>query len=89
MGRNAYQKIHEIIEASTQLNSEEKREFSEVFAQTKEDALRPVLKLLEADATWVERLYANYKKKKEAIVTGNMDAWQDAIEQEKQHIERV
>lgn len=89
MGRNAYQKIHEIIETSESLNNEEKREFSEVFAQTKEEALRPVLKLLEADASWVDRLYANYRMKKEAIVTGSMDAWQDAIEHEKQHIEQV
>lgn len=88
MGRNTFQKIHEIIEKSS-LSNEEKREFSEVFAQTKEEALPPVLKMLESDIAWVEKLYRNYSIKKEAIVTGNMDAWNDAIQKEKEEIERV
>lgn len=88
MGRNTYQKIHEIIETSD-LTKLEKRDFSELFAQTKEDALRPVLKLLETDPSWVEKLYANYKMKREAIVTGSMDAWHDAMEKEKEELEKV
>lgn len=86
MGKNTFQRIHEIIEVS-ELSHEEKRDFTELFAQTKEDALKPVLKLLEADVKWVEKLYANYLQKKEAVVTGNIDAWSDAIEAEKEEIE--
>ncbi|MBL4644457.1 MAG: hypothetical protein JKX80_01165 [Candidatus Pacebacteria bacterium] len=88
MDRNTFQKIHEIIEKS-QLSHEEKRDFTELFAQTKEEALRPVLKLLEVDAAWVGKLYKNYLQKKEAIITGNMDAWNDAIQNEKEEIERT
>ena len=88
MNRNAFQKIHEIIEAST-LTNEEKRDFTDFFAQTKDDALKPVLKMLEKDAAWVEKLYVNYRAKKDAMVTGNMDAWKDAIEKEKEELERV
>ena len=36
MERNAFQKIHEIIETSTLL-PEEKRDFTELFAQTKDE----------------------------------------------------
>jgi len=85
MSKNTFQKIHEIIETST-LTSEEKRDFSEVFAKTKEDALRPVLRLLNADSAWVEKLYTNYLRKKEAVITGNMDAWKDAIQKEKEEL---
>jgi len=88
MEQNTFQKIHEVIEGSS-LSHEEKRDFTDLFAQTKEEALRPVLKLLEANPEWVEKLYANYLQKKEAMVTGNMDAWRDAIEKEKEEIERV
>lgn len=87
MQRNTFQKIHELIEKSS-LTLEEKREFTEVFAQTKEEALRPVLKLIESDGAWVEKLYQNYVQKKEAVVTGNMDAWSDAIEKEREEIEK-
>jgi len=87
MQRNTFQKIHEHIEKSS-LTLEEKREFTEVFAQTKEEALRPVLKLIESDGAWVEKLYQNYVQKKEAVVTGNMDAWSDAIEKEREEIEK-
>lgn len=82
MGRNTFQKIHEIIESSS-LSHKEKLDFTDLFAQTKEDALKPVLTLLTADPSWVEKLYANYQMKKEAIITGNMAAWKDAIEKEK------
>lgn len=87
MGRNTYQKIHEIIEQSA-LTHEQKREFSEVFAQTKEDALKPVLALFEKDPRWVDTLYSNYRDKKDAIVTGSMDAWKDALKKEKHSLEQ-
>ncbi len=87
MDRNTFQKIHEIIEESD-LSLEEKMDFTELFAQTKEGALRPVLNLLEKDPSWVERLYANYKIKEEALVTGNMEAWHDAIQKEKEELEK-
>ena len=89
MGINTYQKIHAIIETSQKLTNEQKREFSEVFAQTKEEALKPVLKLLEKNPMWVDKLYANYKMKQEAVVTGSMEAWQDAIQKEKEELERA
>ena len=88
MGQNTFQKIHELIESSD-LTLDEKRDFSELFAQTKEAALRPVLRLLEEDPAWIETLYANYVMKRDAVVTGNMAAWQDAIEKEKETIEKV
>jgi len=88
MERNTFQKIHEIIEKSG-LSNEEKRDFTELFAQTKEDALRPVFKLLESDISWVEKLYANYKMKEEAVVTGNMEAWHDAVQKEKEELEKI
>jgi len=89
MGQNIYQKIHEIIETSEQLTHEEKRDFSELFAQTKEDALKPVLRLLEKEPDWVDRLYGNYKMKKEAMVTGSMDVWHDAIQKEREELEKA
>jgi len=85
MEQNVFRKIHEIIEASS-LTVAQKREFTEFFAQTKESALIPVLKLLESDTGWVEKLYANYRMKKDAMVTGDMAAWQDAIEKEKEEL---
>lgn len=88
MGKNTYQKIEEIIESSA-LTKEEMRDFAELFAQTKEDALQPVLRLLKKDPMWVERLYTNYKMKEKAIVTGSMEAWHDAIQKEKEELERV
>lgn len=88
MERNAFQKIHEIIENSS-LTLEEKRDFTELFAQTKEDALKPVLKVLEANPALVAKLYENYRVKKDAIVTGSMAAWEDAVEREKEELENA
>ena len=88
MERNAFQKIHEIIESSS-LSLEEKRDFTELFAQTKETALKPVLKVLEANPALITKLYQNYRLKKDALVTGNMAAWEDAMEKEKEELERV
>lgn len=88
MERNAFQKIHAIIETSS-LSLEEKRDFTELFAQTKEVALKPVLKVLEANPSLVAKLYANYCAKRDAVVTGNMAAWQDAMEKEKEELENA
>ncbi|MAJ97011.1 MAG: hypothetical protein CMI56_00145 [Parcubacteria group bacterium] len=88
MERNAFQKIHEIIETSTLL-PEEKRDFTELFAQTKESALKPVLKVLEANPELIAKLYTNYRIKKDAMVTGNMAAWEDAMEKEREELERI
>ena len=86
MDQNTFREIHKIIESSG-LSVQEKREFTELFAQTKEAALKPVLTLLKQDSASVEKLYENYKMKKEAIVTGSMAAWQDAIEKEREELE--
>ena len=86
MGKNTYQKIHEIIERSS-LSNVEKREFSEVFAQTKEESLKPVYTFLNSRPDWVEKLYDNYRRKKEAVVTGDMSAWEDAIQSERAELE--
>lgn len=82
MEQNTFQKVQEIIEHSG-LSNEQKREFSELFARTKEEALVPVLKLFAEDSTWVLKLYNNYAQKREAFVTGNIDAWEAVIESER------
>ncbi len=87
MDHNTFREIHKIIESSD-LSVHEKREFTELFAQTKEAALKPVLTLFTQDPAWVEKLYENYKMKKEAIVTGSMAAWQDAIEKEREELSK-
>ena len=86
--QNTFQKIRSIINAS-ELDEGAKREFVEVFAQTREAALAPVLKLLESDALWVVKLYENYRMKKDAVVTGNMAAWHDVLAQERAELEKV
>lgn len=86
--QNTFQKIRSIINAS-ELSTEAKHEFVEVFAQTREAALAPVLKLLESDASWVAKLYENYRVKKDAVVTGNMAAWQDVLAQERAELEKA
>lgn len=88
MAPNTYQQIQAIIDAS-RLGDIEKREFGEVFARTKEDALEPILVLFKQDPAWVMKLYENYRQKKEAVVTGSMDAWKDVIDKEKQELEHV
>tara|TARA_B100000745_G_scaffold290137_2_gene228819 strand:+ start:3528 stop:3794 length:267 start_codon:yes stop_codon:yes gene_type:complete len=87
MKENIFQQIESYITHSP-LPTEKQRAFIELFAQTKEEALRPVLALMDKDSAWVERLYENYIQKKDALTTGNMDAWKDAIEKEKAEIER-
>lgn len=79
---NIFQHIKNVIQHSS-LSALEQREFLLLFAQTKEDALKPVLTLFNQDSAWVEKLYQNYQAKKHAIVTGSMDAWKEVIEQEK------
>lgn len=79
---NIFQHIKNVIEHSS-LDALEQREFLLLFAQTKEDALKPVLTLFNQDGAWVEKLYQNYQAKKHAIVTGSMDAWKEVIEKEK------
>lgn len=88
MEENTYQQIQAIIDAS-RLGDIEKREFGEVFARTKEDALAPILALFEKDPSWVLKLYENYCQKKEAVVTGSMDAWKDVIQKEKEELEHA
>jgi hypothetical protein len=88
MAQNIFQQIQAIIEDS-RLDDIQKREFGEVFARTKEDALAPVLEIFQEDPGWVEKLYKNYKEKKEAIVTGNLDAWREVIATEKRELEQT
>lgn len=80
--QNIFQKIKDVIEHSS-LSVLEQREFLLLFAQTKEQALKPILDLFLTDAEWVERLHENYQEKKKAIITGSMDAWKEVIEKEK------
>ncbi len=87
MEKNTFQKVHEIIEQSS-LSLDAKREFSELFARTKESALMPVLSLFERDAEWVEKLYENYRKKKDAFVTGSIDTWKETIETQREALEK-
>lgn len=79
--QNTFQQIKAMIEHSS-LSALQQREFLLLFAQTKEQALRPVLDLFAKDSTWVERLYENYQAKRHAIVTGSMDAWKDVVQKE-------
>ena len=88
MKQNTYQQIQAII-AESRLGDIEKREFGEVFARTKEDALGPILELFRQDSEWVTKLYDNYRQKKDAVVTGSLDAWRDVIDKEKQELEHV
>ena len=83
---NTFQQIRELIEQSA-LSVEEQKEFVQLFAQTKEDALEPVYTLFKKDPEWIEVLYQNYAAKKKAMITGSMDAWKEVIAQEKNHIE--
>jgi molybdopterin converting factor small subunit len=79
--QNIFQRIKDVVEHSS-LSVLQQREFLLLFAQTKEQALKPVLDLLSKDSTWVEKLYENYEAKKHAIVTGSMDAWNDVVQKE-------
>ena len=88
METNTYQQIQAIIDES-RLGDIEKREFGDVFARTKEDALRPILVLFKQDSAWVLKLYENYHQKKDAVITGSLDAWKDVIDKEKQELEHV
>ena len=82
---NTYQKINEIITESD-LSKEEKWEFTGIFAKTNDEALKPVLKLLQSDKRWVRILFDNYQEKKKVLVTGNMDAWRDVVERQKEEL---
>lgn len=82
---NVYQKIKEII-YSSDLTEEQKKEFSELFARTKERPLLPVLRLFEKDKRWVKILYDNFNEKKQAFVTGSISHWKEIIKKEKETI---
>jgi len=79
---NVYQQIRAVI-AKSELTDTEQREFAEIFARTKEQPLKPVLKLFNTDPKWVQILFDNYKEKKRTLVTGSIKEWENVIHSEK------
>lgn len=82
------QKLQQIF-AKSSLSSEEQDNLFLFFARTSDEDLEPVVTLCEADTGWTEKLYANMKKKTQAVEGKDMHAWQDILEEESENLKEL
>jgi hypothetical protein len=80
-----FETIRGLIQNSA-LSTDDKQKLIDVFADMPDEALLDTAKLLEKDSTWIEKISENRKKKEEALTTGNMDLWNEIIQEEKQYL---
>lgn len=52
---------------SSNIPKQEKKKFLELFVNCNEEELDPMIKLFQDDFGWIEKIYQNYKAKKQAF----------------------
>lgn len=68
------------------LDGGDKMKLVDVFAEIPDGLLMDIAKLLEKDPSWIVKLNDNKKKKEQALATGDMELWNQILEEEKQYM---
>lgn len=61
----------------------------DLFSKAEDAELSPVAELFTQDGMWVARIHKNYKDKKVAIETKDMELWRRIIEDEKKELAEI
>ncbi len=65
------------------LSFEEKEELSWMFSGGTEEEIAAGVRLFTEDPIWIRRVSDNYRKKKMAFLTDDLDLWKQILEEEK------
>ncbi|MBI2075444.1 MAG: hypothetical protein HYT82_02130 [Candidatus Harrisonbacteria bacterium] len=77
------EKVREYILKSG-LTLMEKAEFSDFLSRAEESELAPIVKLFAEDASWVVRIFHNYKDKQAALDNRDPKLWEKIISEEEE-----
>lgn len=78
---SAYKKLLEAI-GNSNLNPSQQREMNVMVMTMTEEDTREFYDLVSEDAKWVDKIYENYKAKKDALQSGDAGLWREIVEQE-------
>ena len=79
----------ESILAKSNLNVREQKELLQVLEHLSAVEIDELLNFLDVHPEWVEKLYYNYKQKKEVVVSGDHKKWQEIFDREKKDLEKL
>lgn len=82
------EKIKELI-LKSDLSLPEQDDLINLFADSENQDLGPILKLFAEDPLWINKINENYKTKRAAMVAGNAVLWQKIIEEEKSQLNEI
>lgn len=79
------EKVGEYIRQSP-LALVDKAEFSDFLLRATDAELAPLAELFQKDASWVEKLFHNYKDKKAALHNRDPKLWEKILDEEERMI---
>ena len=82
-------KLKDLIEKAP-LNQEEKTEFIRICGGMGDEEKNGLIKLFQKDLTWIEKLYKNFKLKKDYFIKNGGDgAWRSIVGQEVDAVKKI
>jgi|GEM_PF-2478051 len=88
MTKNVHEQLKEIVLAS-RIPFDEREQFAVALALLDEDTAALLLGLFESDSSWIEKMYENFKQKKNAIGNKDMDAWRTIMRDEEDLLKSI
>ncbi|MBU0620030.1 MAG: hypothetical protein V1768_03860 [Patescibacteria group bacterium] len=82
------EKIKNLI-LSSNLTTEEQKEFLNLLSQIQEKDLEGILSLFEENKDWMKKFYNNYKFKKQAFENKDKNLWNKILDEEKEELEKI
>jgi hypothetical protein len=88
MTKNAHEQLKEMVLVS-RIPFDEREQFAVALALLDEDTAALLLGLFESDPSWIEKMYENFKQKKNAIGNKDMDAWRAIMRDEEDLLKSI
>lgn len=85
---NNFKKISDLIHSSP-LSPISQEELLAVFSLAKDEDLAETAQLFESDATWIQKIFANYQAKKSALNLGDEKLWQTIVSIEEKELSAI
>lgn len=87
MGTNL-QKITDLI-LKSDISPTEQDNLINLFIESNDQDLEPILKLFSEDPSWINKINENYKSKQAAMTTGDATLWQKIVEEEESQLKEL
>lgn len=82
------EKIKNILQSSG-LSSQDQNELLTLFSFAVDEELELLVGLFSKDKTYITVINENYKRKKEALATRNMNLWQKIVQDEAAELKKL